>query len=1604
MNAIIASAIPDYSEQAAIELRGKSKLWRVRAQSLIDAFEDEASLQTLLRLTERLTNTLQLLGYRSVSFGLDEVNELLRHWLTTPPSDQNEAALVLLQIGEELQSTLALPASQARKLSALGWLSVIDNCRACRQAPALSKDVVAAAGIALPSTSSKPMPARSDCGDFISVIRSVHKSFARQLIEWYREPSTTAGLDGSAKTFLRLADACRTPSRLSTLEPLFSAAGVVLDSVVSDPAHSNIAVQRLFGRLERYLAKLGRMEFDALSRLPNLLPDDILRQLLFYVAEYPNRSSHAQKLRNDFGLHVLATTAQRTKDQRPPRADLSEQILEQIRAELDELQTWFSQAAADPKHKRAKQLFARLDEQYIAVSLLGFGHLKSSIDELRQELRQLKMPVTEVHRLAVAEQLLRIREDIDAPIHADDIEPSTGGLPSSAVDDVAVRLRQLSRRGDKNQFQAMATVACLRAVQGDLRRAEPEILALLDGSPLINSSANDIANRLERAAVAITVIPLPEVQPLLEGLATALKTNVGPDASVHYRAKFAELLVALDLYLDSIVTDSRSLTPLLQHAVEALQAITENPATNDADASETELRLHAAGTVEDTDDTTDTLLDAYLAANQKLTPWVNGQTTDRAEVESALFLLRDAARSSSHGEGHSSGQHSDQSSESGELASLVADCARYVQQSPMPADARDLVSETLSVVPQLLHAEPGMAESVRGLDTLKQRLLPRGATEALLESTLDNTLHNVFVRECASHIDTLRSAISVARADIPLSKLPSEKMLRALHTLSGCAQTVDARDIVAIVQPLQKAALGLQRSGENFTETETDFIEQLSNAMEAHLRNFQQDGSVEQSVLSTQDQLPEFVSAVLERTRPESSDVKMTPKVSSWVIAKSSSVEPSSAGLSSIFRAEADDLMLSLRAHGAELLTADDQGLTDDKASARDGALKVLHTIKGSARMSGNHAMADVAHELESDVANVIDPMEFGEHIRQSLPRLQQALTSPNHTDEQVGGPLPVKADVHNGEHGNLSPEDDAEHDTTLAIPDAPLLDTAPLPLSAQSLGTLLETGTTLVSRQAQVDDRITLLKDHIRDIQASADRLQRLAQDNPAFESVAARELVADIQAARRQVEVAVHELQHSHGLASHAGTALHRSLVQSRLRTVESLLPRLQASLSDALTVCDRAATLMLTGGDIPVSIDTLKSLAPLLEQLIRNSVAHGMHSASVRESELKPADGEIAIAVRIDGTDLLIDVSDDGDGVDEDALSQQRQEEGLTPVRNAQHLREILCTPGYSTHDSATPVAGRGQGLGMVLDGVEALGGELNLSNDPGEGLTVRLRVPQKMVVMQSLVFGEGASLHAIPVNYVTNVVDYNDEADHIEYEHQVWTVTTVEQLMGLSIATSQADGAERCALITVSGECIAVPLPALDGYKELLVQPLGAQLQSLERYVGGALLSDGRQALILNLHRLMQICRTKGDALSLNAGKVFRAEPLTALIADDSVTMRVAGERLLQRLGFQVHTARDGLEALDFLTRSLPAVLLLDIEMPGADGFDVVRRMRSELVAAQVPVIMISTRRGPQERERARSLGVRHLIHKPYTETQLREALEEVGVLAGVETEI
>jgi len=215
MSVITPAAIPDYSEQAAAELRRFSRQWTDACEHLIHDIDSADLLADLLQRTEQLTNTLQVLGYHSLRFGMLEVVELLRHWQDNGLAETDDAALVLLQVSSELQSSVSLPAAEAVRVSALGWLPVIDNCRACRRIAAMSQDVVAAAGIALPSTPTQPMPARSDYEDFSVAIAGVHKSFARQLSQWFRNSNATAELAGSARNFIRLSKACDNAARLS---------------------------------------------------------------------------------------------------------------------------------------------------------------------------------------------------------------------------------------------------------------------------------------------------------------------------------------------------------------------------------------------------------------------------------------------------------------------------------------------------------------------------------------------------------------------------------------------------------------------------------------------------------------------------------------------------------------------------------------------------------------------------------------------------------------------------------------------------------------------------------------------------------------------------------------------------------------------------------------------------------------------------------------------------------------------------------------------------------------------------------------------------------------------------------------------------------------------------------------------------------------------------------------------------------------------------------------------------------------------------------------------------------------------------------------------
>jgi len=383
---------------------------------------------------------------------------------------------------------------------------------------------------------------------------------------------------------------------------------------------------------------------------------------------------------------------------------------------------------------------------------------------LRAGLKKISSPALDAQRRRATEAVLRVRSVLQhSAASAQASSPAAGAtsLPAEAVDDVAARLRQLSPNVDKDQYHATAANACLRAVQVELRRAEPEILALFNGTPMLGASAAEIAQRFSRAALGISIIPVPEVKPLLDGLAKAVRSVSEQSLSDAHCAHLAELLVAIDLYLDSVVGDSNSLTPLLQHAATALESLNEAAsqhahAAYATDASLTQALTESLPAPQSNDD----VLEVYLAAQATAIPWLQGSTSDHLPVVDELQKITASATRAGFSE----------------LAVLASSAVNYLNQPVVESDARELVSETFAVVPQLLHTESDASETVRGYDDLlaKMQLDP-----------LDNTLLEVFTRECEAHIDTLRSALSIAREGESLSATINRSRWQTTTTLSN---------------------------------------------------------------------------------------------------------------------------------------------------------------------------------------------------------------------------------------------------------------------------------------------------------------------------------------------------------------------------------------------------------------------------------------------------------------------------------------------------------------------------------------------------------------------------------------------------------------------------------------------------------------------------------------------------------------------------------------------------------------------------------------------------------------------------------------------------
>ena len=506
--------------------------------------------------------------------------------------------------------------------------------------------------------------------------------------------------------------------------------------------------------------------------------------------------------------------------------------------------------------------------------------------------------------------------------------------------------------------------------------------------------------------------------------------------------------------------------------------------------------------------------------------------------------------------------------------------------------------------------------------------------------------------------------------------------------------------------------------------------------------------------------------------------------------------------------------------------------------------------------------------------------------------------------------------------------------------------------------------------------------------------------------------ESVNDVATVQRNLQRAVESTEDSLVAQGRQTRELQRDLLRTRMVEFEGISERLYRVVRQASKETGKQVRLDITGGNIEMDRGVLDRMTAAFEHLLRNSVVHGIETPEARVAAGKSTEGQIEITLAQELNDVSVVFADDGAGLDLVRLREKAAAQGLidrgVEISDA-HAAQLVFEPGISTAREVSELAGRGIGMDVVRNDVVALGGRIETATQAGQGTNFKLVLPLTTAVTQVVMLRAGALTLGVPSNLVELVRRVS--ADELNKAYASGTLTVAGEevpffwagaLLQSSVQSLENKGRTLPVMIFRSAaQRMAMHVDEVLGNQEVVVKNLGSQLSRLPGLAGMSVLASGAVALIYNPVALATVygeqvrgwvasrlhaAQSMPDDTPAPVDMAVNAVPLV-LVVDDSITVRRVTQRLLQREGYRVTLAADGLQALEKLQAERPTVVLSDIEMPRMDGFDLVRNIRNDVRLADLPVIMITSRIAEKHREHARDLGVDHYLGKPYSEDEL-----------------
>ncbi|WP_457317881.1 Hpt domain-containing protein [Stenotrophomonas sp. P5_B8] len=732
------------------------------------------------------------------------------------------------------------------------------------------------------------------------------------------------------------------------------------------------------------------------------------------------------------------------------------------------------------------------------------------------------------------------------------------------------------------------------------------------------------------------------------------------------------------------------------------------------------------------------------------------------------------------------------------------------------------------------------------------------------------------------------------------------------------------------------------------------------------------------------------------------------------------------------------------------------------------GLQRDLHTLKGGARMAGINPIGDLGHGIESLLeavaSNRTDIDRSDVHLlERGFDRLHQMLTRTGQhrsvampedligafEQRTLGRVEPVAAD------SAVDAPDAAPVEVDTAVAEAPL--SAPLPLEASSEDDMLarpqqeqvrvradlldrlvnHAGEVAIYRSrleqqlgafrgamGELDRTNARLRDQLRrlDLETEAQIVARYQREQDQADhkfdpleldrfstlqqlSRALNESAADLGGLQgvlddlsRQYDVLLQQ-------QSRVSSELQDGLMRARMVPFDGLVPRLRRVVRQAGQDTGKQVHVTLDGTHGELDRNVLDRMVAPLEHMLRNSVAHGLETPDQRRAAGKPEEGEIAIRLRREGSEIVLEVADDGAGLDREAIRRRAEQRGLIEadaVLGDAELDAMIFSPGFSTAEQVSQLAGRGVGMDVVHNEVRQLGGSVDIHSVRGQGVTFTLRLPQTLAVTQAVFVQIGETTFAVPVASVSGIGRISRERfetidGSYHYGGEAFALHDLGTLIGQGQA--RAEGQAQVPLLLVrAGELrAAVAIDQVLGNREIVVKPVGLQIASVPGIYGATITGDGRVVVILDVAPLVRRFQANPHKPIAPTTQVSDRDVPLVMVVDDSLTMRKVTGRILERHNFEVAVARDGVEALERLEERVPDLMLLDIEMPRMDGYELATAMRADPRYKDVPIVMITSRSGDKHRQRAFEIGVQRYLGKPYQELDLmRNVYDLLGI--------